>query len=52
MRDDMCVVENLVSGPHNAETLGWLADAYDRLGRPEDRRRVLRTRHAFLNGEE
>ena len=52
MRDEQCVIENLVGGPHNAETLTWLADAYGRAGRNEDRMRTLRMARGFIDGPE
>lgn len=49
-RDDQCVVDTLVVGPHDANTLRWLADAYDNLGMRDERNRVLRQLHG-LTGE-
>ncbi len=54
LRGDECVVQNLQPGPHNYQTLTWLADAYERLGRREEQARTLRIRHGLsrTGGEE
>lgn len=47
-RGQECIIDTLVVGPHNAETLQWLADAYGDTGNRDAQARVLRLRHGLV----